>query len=245
MLTAALRDIESPTFSARVNAASDLATFLEAISAQPSVVEVQRSVRKESGSVSRLVRKMRHLRDLDFDTRYENPMDAAMVAYGWALATERPQLVGLVSDLLRSLGNSWWAMRMATLYRSSHRETRSATVHVVLSGGEWRTGAYTEFERLPAERIETPQSAGALGLWARMPIDSLGVPNQAFHANLGIFNELDEFELWFPDVQINSRISWRYQVPDRNVEGRGEKWSAEPASTKDDTGGVYALEFAE
>ena len=113
--------IESISFVARTNIASNLNTFLAAIAAESVVVSLQRRLRDEPSMIDCLVKAMRHLSDLDYDDAFENPADTAVATYGWIIANEYPALEGLVADLLRSLQNSWWSVRLAERFQSKNR----------------------------------------------------------------------------------------------------------------------------
>ena len=117
------QDIESISFVARANIASDLNTFLEVIATESAVVSLKRRLRDEPSMIDSLVKAMRHLSDLDYDDAFENPADTAVATYGWIIAKEYPALEGLVTDLLRSLQNSWWSIRLAERFQSKNRKT--------------------------------------------------------------------------------------------------------------------------
>ena len=241
----ALREIDSPGFAARVNAASDLATFLRAISMEASVVELRRCLRAELANVDCLTRKMRHLRDVEFDTQYENPKDTALAVFGWALATERPQLVGLASDLLGSLRNSWWAASLAKLYDSTQTQKRSETADVVLSVAQWGLGAYSWSRPTALDWSGVLSEAqGKLRIvdsWSQKP----DVSTQALRANLGILDELDEFDLWLPEIEFSAQIADASQFPALNPEGEEKRRIDMATSSSGGTDMLYDLEFAE
>ena len=114
------KEIESIEFAARVNIASDLDTFLRAIATEPSVRSLRQRSLTDPSMIDSLFKVMRHLIDSDFDPKYENPMDAALSTYGWIIASGRPDLEGLVGDLVGSLRNSWWANQLGNHYRTAH-----------------------------------------------------------------------------------------------------------------------------
>ena len=114
------KEIESFDFSVRTQIASDLDQFWRIVELNPSVSSLLDRARQDTPTVIDILVAMRHLRNVEFDPKYENPMDAAMTTYGWIISKARPRLSGLTSDLLDSLDHSWWARRLATSLRSEH-----------------------------------------------------------------------------------------------------------------------------
>ena len=115
------KEIESFDFSVRTQIASDLDQFWRIVELNPCVSSLLDRARQDMPTVIDIVVAMRHLRNLKFDPKYENPMDAAMTTYGWIISKARPRLSGLASDLLDSLDNSWWSSRLADSLRSKHK----------------------------------------------------------------------------------------------------------------------------
>ena len=112
MLFTEQEEIESVSFAARANIASDLNTFLEVITAHPAVESLQKRLRVKS-DIDDLVKLMLHLCNLTIDKRYENPWDSALATYAWILTKVDPEREDIAIHLLRKLKNSWWSSHLA------------------------------------------------------------------------------------------------------------------------------------
>ena len=115
------REIESISFSARTNIASDLNTFLAVITTDAAVKSLQDRLHNDPSLIDHLVKVMRHLIGLEFDAKYENPCDSAVATYGWIITKVNPACEGLVADLLLSLQHSWWSRQLAVRYQPNDR----------------------------------------------------------------------------------------------------------------------------
>lgn len=107
------REVESIEFETWANVASGVSAFVSAISRSPSVIALRERIRSDSAVADKLLTRMLHLKNLDIDSKYENPNDVAMATYGWVVANERPELAGELRILLGSLKNPWWSKYLA------------------------------------------------------------------------------------------------------------------------------------
>ncbi|MXZ54907.1 MAG: hypothetical protein F4227_02780 [Gammaproteobacteria bacterium] len=107
------QEIESFSFAARANVASDLDTFLEAIKAEPSVLSLQNRLQENPSMTDALVKEIEYLCDLEFDEQYANPHDTVVATYGWILTNVDSVNEYIAIDLLCKLKNSVWSGRLA------------------------------------------------------------------------------------------------------------------------------------
>ena len=115
-------EIESISFAARANVASDLNTFLDVITAEPAVLSLQNRLRENPSMIDCLVNALEHLCDLDCDSQYELSVDSAVATYGWTIVNLDPTRSRLVIDLLGALQNSWWSSELAKRIQTKHLE---------------------------------------------------------------------------------------------------------------------------
>ena len=118
------QEIESLGFEIRTNIASGLNVLLSAIASEAAVIELQAKLQQDSTLINDLLKAMRRLRDCDYDKQYRNPKDTAMATYGWLIISAKPELMGLVADLLRALPNAWWSLYLARRYQTRIQKNR-------------------------------------------------------------------------------------------------------------------------
>jgi hypothetical protein len=111
-LNEAMKEIESHTFAARVNVASDLRTFLQAAQAEPSVkdlLEELDSPEKRPAVLSRIY----ELTQQQVDPRYENPWDTALAIYVWAMSLKDLDLAAIAAEVTARAPQCWWAAKLS------------------------------------------------------------------------------------------------------------------------------------
>src|SRR6266404_2381083 len=104
--------IESHGFSARVNAASDLSTFLRAVLAESAVAELILLLGRQDVAF-KILRRTVALVAEKVNYRYEHPRDAAIATYLWLLSDRYPLLAKAAAEAAILISRSWWASRTA------------------------------------------------------------------------------------------------------------------------------------
>jgi hypothetical protein len=104
--------IESHRFSALVNVASNLKTFLRALDAQPEVRSLAGAMASPEVR-SAVLARVAELAAKDFDQGYENPWDSALAAYLWLLSTADPEMAAAAAARIRACSRCWWANKVA------------------------------------------------------------------------------------------------------------------------------------
>jgi len=104
--------IESHRFSALVNVASNLKTFLRALDAQPEIRQLAVAMSSPEVRASVLVR-VTELAGKDFDPDYENPWDSALAAYLWLLSRTDAEGAALAAARIGTCFRCWWANKVA------------------------------------------------------------------------------------------------------------------------------------
>lgn len=106
--------IESPRFSALVGVANGRNLFRHAVELTPEFTDLCTAVQKAPVLALDIVRRAQTLVHLAFDSRYENPHDAAVATYGLVISRVAPWLASVLSELLQALPNGWWSPKLAT-----------------------------------------------------------------------------------------------------------------------------------
>ena len=84
-----LSRIESDRFSALVNVASNVKTFLRAVSEQPEITELAAAMHRPDVS-QEVCKRALAIASAEVDEAYEHPGDAALGAYLWLLSNMLP-----------------------------------------------------------------------------------------------------------------------------------------------------------
>ena len=209
----AFKDIESIDFTARVNIASDLRTFMSAVAAEESVKLVLDDMHQDA-NIDYVIKRMQYFRDSDFDEDYANPRDTAMAVYGWLIVQAKPELTQLINTLLQSLRNTWWTMQLSAFFQSELKafqptQQTSQTVLYYTGGGRIRTsighrtkGAVLSIKGAAFQKISPPQRFSAdsgllrtysvYGYWE--PEVSYG--RTSFSSTRKGFDALEQFPNW-------------------------------------------------
>jgi len=108
----AMSEIESHEFAGRVNAASDMGTFLRIAEGEEAVSSIVQELDSES-TQARVFRRILELSKTTVDIRYENPGDVALTIYLWLMSRQNHQLAILVAPIVSEAPQCWWAARMA------------------------------------------------------------------------------------------------------------------------------------
>ncbi|MCI0459535.1 MAG: hypothetical protein L0Z62_21510 [Gemmataceae bacterium] len=138
----AMEQIESPRFSALVNLASNLRTFLRIVADQPEVQALALAMLTPEG-IAAVVGRFTALVAQPGEEGYEHPGDAALAAYLWLLGQRDPEQAERAAVALAGAGRCWWARKVA---ESVHRESRQ--------GVDGKSG-------LPEDRTQKQQISGA------------------------------------------------------------------------------------
>lgn len=107
------QDIESLTFSARVNIASGLGVFIETIESDPIYGLLVRSVKGTFSGADPVLERIEMLTSKEFDHKYENPCDAALSAYAWALNAVDREAGIEAAQLIIDVPHTFWAHQIA------------------------------------------------------------------------------------------------------------------------------------
>ena len=105
--------VESLHFSARVNLASDTKAFIRLASAQPEFLQLREGMNDEP-SRRRVVDRALSLTRQPFDIKYENPHDAAVATYLFALSMSDEMLAHeVVKGIVSNNTGWWWAWKLS------------------------------------------------------------------------------------------------------------------------------------
>ena len=105
--------VESLHFSARVNLASDTKAFIRLASTQPEFLQLREGMDDES-SRRRVVDRALFLSRQPFDIKYENPYDAAVATYLFALSMSDEMLAHeVVKGIVSNNTGWWWAWKLS------------------------------------------------------------------------------------------------------------------------------------
>jgi hypothetical protein len=121
------REIEDPAFAADVNAASTFTVFLDIMSLVPSFGHLLAAAQSDSNVVARILERIRSLCELRVDFEYENPYDAALSAYAWAVHKVSPDASRIAAELITSATNTWWCTKVAALLLNEPHISSSST----------------------------------------------------------------------------------------------------------------------
>jgi len=132
-VVAAMRQVESHEFAARINVASDFKTFLRAAWSEEATQFLIESL-DSADCQYRLLRRIAELSGASADIRYENPWDIAMAVYLWLLHHGKPILAQLAAENVSRAHRTWWAEKMARhVLLEAHVRSDSVTVYQVVT----------------------------------------------------------------------------------------------------------------
>jgi hypothetical protein len=100
--------IEGARFSARVNIASDLKTFLRAVAEQSETQELQEQMAAQEVRDA-VCDRAAHLTGAPHDPHFEHPHDVAVATYILLLSTKEENLALRAASHLAQTGPWWWA----------------------------------------------------------------------------------------------------------------------------------------
>src|SRR5262245_3446382 len=107
----AMDRIEGHTFSAMVNLASDLRTFLRILASQPEVQALAAGVESDRVMLDVFTRVV-ELAASPAEEGCEHPADSALAAYLWLLSAKDPEYSDIVAEAILGCGRCWWAWTM-------------------------------------------------------------------------------------------------------------------------------------
>jgi len=137
--TEAVARIEGLPFSALVNLASDLRTFLRILEAQPEF-QVLHDATEEEETTRLILNRVGELVRLSVDDAYEHPAEAALAAYLWLLKAHQKQAEPAVAMVL-GCRQCWWARKVGEYLRDEWLIPRN--------GADAATDVSTELTPLP------------------------------------------------------------------------------------------------
>ena len=121
----AMKEVESPTFDASVNVASDLRTFLLGVQQQEAVHILFReldSPEKRLQLFSQVVALSRQ----QIDPRYENLWDTALAVYVWLISLKDANLAKVASQTAMQAPQCWWAAKVSSIVSTESRVNSDA-----------------------------------------------------------------------------------------------------------------------
>jgi hypothetical protein len=123
-------EIEAPAFSAVVNAASTLPVFLSIILAEPSFQRLVEDTLDDMHAPTKILERIRSLSEVHINFEYENPHDAALSAYAWALHKVSPDTARIAAERITSAPNTWWCTQIAArlLREPNLSHSKTATI---------------------------------------------------------------------------------------------------------------------
>lgn len=107
-----MTQIEGDRFSALVNLASDFKTFLRILGDQPAVQALSLAV-ADDAIAHDVGKRVSELAAYPGGNGLEHPADAALAAYLWVLASNRPRLGESAAAAVRPCERCWWSRKMA------------------------------------------------------------------------------------------------------------------------------------
>jgi hypothetical protein len=147
-LKSVMKDIESHDFSSRVNVASDFRSYLLAIRQQKGTTALIKELESPENLMRVLLRVLELSRER-VDLRYENPWDAALATYVWALSKKNSNYAILAAEAVSEVHQIWWAEKLSR--------------HILL-GNQFRSSAdstQNEFVAAPYTSYRTVQKANS------------------------------------------------------------------------------------
>lgn len=109
-----MNEIESQAFAARVMVASSNKVFFAALSSDTAFRNLASDLETNRGDAGRVLTRLRNLATTQINYRFQNPHDAALAAYAWALEGVDQGLGSVAAELVLSAPQIWWARQVAT-----------------------------------------------------------------------------------------------------------------------------------
>ena len=113
-----MQEIESPQFSARLNIANNLKTFLRATFSEEASQNLIKQLLDFPENRWPLFKRVAELSQKQIDTQYENPWDTALAVYIWALSLVHLEAAQTAADFSLQAENCWWARQVSSLFPS-------------------------------------------------------------------------------------------------------------------------------
>lgn len=108
----AMAQIESPRFSALVNLASNLKTFLRIVADQSEVQALAEGMKSPEG-VAAVAGRIAELAAQPGEEGHEHPADAALATYLWLLGQRDREESERAAAALAGASSCWWARKVA------------------------------------------------------------------------------------------------------------------------------------
>jgi hypothetical protein len=116
----AMHKIESDGFSAVVNLASSLKTFLRIVADQPEIQSLSREM-NSSKVTAEVFRRTMDLVMSPAEAEFEHPADAAIAAYIWLISNQDQKYAEIAAETVLDCPQFWWARKVADEIRSASR----------------------------------------------------------------------------------------------------------------------------
>ena len=215
------QQIESYEFAARINIASSRKIFLLALSTDPAFHKLAEMIREAADSSDRVLKRIKSLTEMQFDYRYENPFDAALAAYAWALAKESiPSHARIAAELLISARQTWWAREVASMILeevpASVSDAQTENRSIVASG-------------FKSEGIRAIISSGSvcqsfLVSALLLQLNEFRVQKQLYKRINVLYSHVEDIE-WNRQLGIWDKFSYATQMPQSIASIRQVEWS--------------------
>ena len=110
---AALTEIESPQFAARLNVVSSAKAFFREVAQDPVVLDLYRQV-KDSGELQEsTLDRIHDLAGQEIDRRYENPNDTPLAVLLWLTYHAAPDAGPVAAHYVARAPQCWYARKLA------------------------------------------------------------------------------------------------------------------------------------
>lgn len=123
-LKEAMSTIESHEFSAYVNAASGMRTFLQAVNQHNTTRKLLKEL-EDPIFCLQILNRVFELSRQQVDPRYENPWDTALAVYVLLLSWKDESLAKIAAEEVIHIPQCWWAMKVSRrilLEEKSHND---------------------------------------------------------------------------------------------------------------------------
>jgi hypothetical protein len=118
--TEAMERIEGHAFSAMVNLASDVSTFLRILTSQPEVRALADEMKSERVTLDVFTR-VGELAASPVEEGYEHPADSALAAYLWLLSARDDDYSARAAETVLECKQCWWARKVVEYVRGQKR----------------------------------------------------------------------------------------------------------------------------
>ena len=190
-----MKEIESHSFAARLNMASNFSGVLQIAQKEVCVQSLLQEL-KQSIALDQLLRRIEVLTRQRIDPRYENPWDTALTVYLWTTSLINPEKAKIAAYQVDQLPRCWWAREICShLLRSSPVRTKSTFQFqmATFAGPQWpavsgRTEASEEMV-LASFLVANPAYIAAannqiqIGHATEMKWRPCDLPNSEYHLN--------------------------------------------------------------